>query len=256
MRNGIHVTIHPAYSGKANLIGSVPERFSLLGPAIHAKRNTLIKVEVDGWVWIIKSYRKPHLLNRYIYSLFRPSKAHRAYEHAMQLEEMQIPTPAPVAYLEVVRFNALQESYFISLFCPYSHNFFEICDKPIEEVSHFLRCFTRFAFYLHERGVLHHDFSRGNILFEPDEEGYRFPLIDINRMEFRVLSPKERLRNFGRLRATPDQYAFMAKEYALLSGLDESFCLEQMLSSDAADRRRVEKNQRLKQWLGIKKRRQ
>ncbi len=253
MQNGTHITIDPAYAGETELIRSVPERFRLLGTAIHDKRNKLNKVEVGGEQWVIKSYRPPHFLNRYIYGLFRPSKARRAYEHALRLQEMQIPTPAPVAYLEIRKGFGLRESYFISQFCSYSHNFFEICEKPLEEVRHFLQHFTRFTFYLHERGILHHDFSRGNILFEPDNEGYRFSLIDINRMDFGPLSPKERLRNFGRLRATPELYAFMAHEYAALSGLEESYCLAEMLQSDAADRKRVDKNQQLKRWLGIKK---
>ena len=253
MRNGTHVTIFPAYSGETDFICSVPEQFGLLGTAIHAKRNRLNKVEVGGEQWVIKSYRQPHLLNRYIYGLFRPSKARRAYEHALRLQKMQIPTPAPVAYLEVIKGFGLRESYFISQLCSYSHNFFEICEKPLDEVRHFLQHFTRFTFYLHERGVLHHDFSRGNILFEPDNDGYRFSLIDINRMAFGPLSPKQRLRNFGRLRATPQLYAYIAHEYASLSGLEASYCLDEILHSDAADRKRVDKNQQLKRWLGIKK---
>ena len=51
----------------------------------------------------------------------------------------------------------------------------------------------RFAASMHEKGILHKDFTPGNILWLKDNTGYHFMLVDINRMSFGPISTKQGL---------------------------------------------------------------
>ena len=57
---------------------------------------------------------------------------------------------------------------------------------------------------LHQAGILHLDLSIGNILFEKDETGIHFCLIDINRMKFQSVDQVMGCKNFERLRGNAD----------------------------------------------------
>ena len=46
---------------------------------------------------------------------------------------------------------------------------------------------------MHEKGILHKDFTPGNILYKKDDAGYHFMLVDINRMSFGPISTKQGL---------------------------------------------------------------
>ena len=47
-----------------------------------------------------------------------------------------------------------------------------------------MRCPGPYTAVMHEREVLHLDYSPGNILWDKDDEGYHFTVVDINRMRF------------------------------------------------------------------------
>lgn len=47
-----------------------------------------------------------------------------------------------------------------------------------------MTAFAEFTARLHEAGILHLDYSPGNILYDKIGEEYHFSLVDINRMHF------------------------------------------------------------------------
>ena len=67
---------------------------------------------------------------------------------------------------------------------------------------------------LHEKGVYFLDHSPGNTLIKKQEQGYKFYLVDLNRMKFKSLSYNERIKNFDRLSKHENMVKIMSDEYA------------------------------------------
>ena len=78
------------------------------------KRNIVEKFSMSGKEYVIKIYKRPNLCNRIAYTYFRKSKAERAYRHALQLQELGIGTPTPVAYAIKKKKGLFSTGYFIS----------------------------------------------------------------------------------------------------------------------------------------------
>ena len=81
-----------------------------------------------------------------------------------------------------------------------------------------------FTAHMHNEGVLHKDFSPGNILWDKDEKGYHFAVIDINRMEFKQVDINEGCANFARLWGITDIFRTMARTYAKARNFDVDEC--------------------------------
>lgn len=89
---------------------------------------------------------------------------------------------------------------------------------------------------MHTAGILHKDFSPGNLLWRQDPVtlDVDFCLVDINRMRFGKVSVKQGAENFARLWGQPEMFRLMADEYARLRGADPVQTLKWM--SDARNR--------------------
>lgn len=87
------LVIHPDFKNLEEFIVSIPERFQRNeGTVIHQGRNELRKMEYNGKEYVIKSFHSPHLINRFVYGIFRPSKAKRSYDHAEMLLKIGVGT--------------------------------------------------------------------------------------------------------------------------------------------------------------------
>lgn len=96
------LVIHPDFKNLEEFIVSIPERFQRNeGTVIHQGRNELRKMEYNGKEYVIKSFHSPHLINRFVYGIFRPSKAKRSYDHAEMLLKIGVGTPQPVGYMNI-----------------------------------------------------------------------------------------------------------------------------------------------------------
>ena len=183
------------------------------GEVIFQRRNTLRRI--DGVV--VKAFAVPGFWKGLWYGLVGKSKARRSYEYAMRMEGL---TPKPVAYREVRVCGILRESYYACQASACTHTFNELIgapDYPNREVI--LQAIGRFTATLHQRGILHQDYSGGNILFNAD--GSRVEVIDLNRIQFcQSLSKDTRLRNFERLNIDRAALTVMASAYAEQMGED------------------------------------
>jgi hypothetical protein len=188
--------------------------------SIHKARNELRVVTVDDMQMVIKAFRIPNLLNRVVYAHFRPSKASKSYHNALRLIELGIATPLPVAYIEDTCMGLFNTSFFISLYEPYDFTIREALHHNIEDYEAVLKAFTAFTYELHNKGVWHEDYSPGNILVTRQEHGYRFSLVDINRMKFMPVSPEKGCENFAKLWAHDEDLRLMAEEYARSAGME------------------------------------
>ncbi len=205
--------------------------FNEIGQSLLAdekgRRNLIKVVEKEGNKFNIKSFKQPNYINRFVYVLFRKSKAERSFEFAEKLIKRGIGTPEPIAFAEEMSKGALTKSFYISEHLDYDLTF---RDLDLAKVGHedILRAFTRFTFDLHEKKIKFLDHSPGNTLIQINDGNYQFYLVDLNRMIFKSLNFTERMKNFERLGYDKKQVEIMANEYANLINKPENAVFEKM----------------------------
>lgn len=218
--------IQTDYLSLRSFVETLPETFEQEGTIIYKVRNEIKVFEVGNVRLNVKRYGIPPLFNRVAYTWFRKSKAQRAYENAVRIKALGFDTPDPVAYLECYRNGLLHHAYFVSLQCPYSHLLKEFADgSPVGNRQPVVEALGSYVARLHESGVYHKDLSIGNILFETDEKGIHFSLVDLNRMDFCAIDLKKGCENFSRLRGGDDFFKYIARSYSQSRGFDEEVCL-------------------------------
>ncbi len=216
---------------------------------IHKARNELKIIEMGGIKTVVKSFKVPHLLNRIVYTRLRRSKAYKSYHNALRLLELGICTPSPIALIEFFESGLLCESYFVSEHFDYDFTIRTPLLEPMEEREAILSAFAAYTYDLHRKGVWHLDYSPGNILIKRTENGYLFSIVDINRMAFRPITPMQGCENFNKLWASDEDLQIMGREYARLSGLDQSIVIAEMKRHNDANKRVKNFKKRLKALL-------
>lgn len=229
------VVVNPQFRHLAAFVVSLPERFANEGEIIYKGRNELRSYECGDEHLVVKSYRIPHLINRLVYGTFRASKAERSYRYALRLEALGIGTPQPVGFHTVSCGLLFGRSYSVSLksACPYTYR--DFAHHTFERRDDILRAIARTTAKLHDAGILHKDYSAGNILFRDDLPDIPIEIIDLNRMRFHPVSMEEGCKNFERLPGDEAMYRVMADEYARLRGFDADACLRLMLEARAKE---------------------
>lgn len=215
----------------------------------EGERNTIKNVTAQNLDLNIKSFKVPHLVNRIAYSFFRKSKANRSFEYANDLIKKGIKTPKPFAYFEYSNLKLLHKSFYVSEQISYNLTYRELTtDFNYPDYNTILREFTRFTFDLHEKGVNFLDHSPGNTLIKKNENTgkYDFYLVDLNRMNFHVLSFEDRMKNFAKLTSRKDMVAVMSNEYAKLVSKSEEEVFSKMWSLTEKFQKKYHKKTALK----------
>ena len=193
------------------------------GDIIHQGRNTLRRY--NGLV--SKQFATPSLLRGIVYGLLTKSKARRSYEYAQRLRTL---TPEPVAYREIRYAGVLRESWYVCRESDCKHTFNELIgNRDFPNRENILMAIGEFTAALHQQGVLHKDYSGGNILF--NEDGSKVEIIDLNRIHFyRHIGTEQGLRNFERLNIDRDALRTMAAAYAKTMGIDPAYAAEYIIT--------------------------
>ena len=221
--------INPKYRFLEEFIYSVPENFTFTVELIYSGRNILKLYEVQGCRLVVKSFKVPHIINRFVYMNMRRSKARRSFEYANYLLEQGIYTPEPVAFIEDCSGLGLNHSFYVSLECPFKRNLREFWYVPeIGDRMPILESFARYTADMHEKGILHKDYSSGNVLFEVKNDRPSFALVDINRMKFGKIGEEEGYKNFDRLWLPDETYKVIAYNYALARGFNPQYAIERI----------------------------
>jgi serine/threonine protein kinase len=210
--------------------------------SIHKARNELKIIPCNRLSTVVKSFKVPHLLNRLVYTFFRDSKAKKSYEYSLKIGDF---TPKPIGYIEFYSSGLLAKSFFINEEFKYDFTIREpLLESDFEDKEAVFKAFAAFTYALHQNGILHKDYSPGNILIKKEQDGYTFKVVDINRMEFKELTPDERLQNFDKLWAKDDDLRIIIKEYAKIADMDENEAITKALRY----------SQKLKDFKNMKKR--
>jgi len=219
------VVIHPDFEFLRDFISELPERFAKEGDIIYKGRNELRLYHVKGYDLVVKSYKRPNIVNRVAYGFLRSSKAERAYRYGLFLLEKGFGTPTPVGFVTCRRDFLFENSYSISLqsTCPYTYRDFSKWD--FSRRKEILETIALFTARLHENNILHKDYSAGNILFDDKQEQIPLEIIDLNRIVFKQVGLEEGCRNFERLPGSDEMLEIMGTIYARARGFDPDICI-------------------------------
>ena len=214
--------INPKYKHLGEWLERLPEDFERLGDVIYDKRNQLRVITApDGSLLNVKRYCVPHLINRIVYSTgIRQAKGLRAFTYPTRLLERSIDTPEPIAYIEQRHCGLLGVSYFVSVQSPLRHTLYELGEAREGTYEDLANALGRFTAMMHDREVLHLDYSPGNILWNKDEQGYHFAIVDINRMRFGKVNMKDGCAALRRLWGPKRFIELIARSYATARHFD------------------------------------
>lgn len=244
------IVINKEYSNIKEWIEQLPENFDNHGEIVYQARNTLKKMQLpNGEEVVVKKFAVPIFINQIAYSFFRKCKARRAYDNAERLLSIGIETPKPVFYIEIKKYGFFYQGYFgcINNPTPNIMREFVDCANGGEEI---LKQFAAFTKKVHDKKVLHIDYSPGNIIYTKQDDGtVTFSLLDLNRMQFnKTLSRKERLFNFRRMFRSKESITILVGEYARLCGWNQEEAIAEAIeySNQFWERtdKRIEKKQR------------
>ena len=225
------IVINKQYSDIKEWVEQLPSNFDNLGEVVYQARNTLKKIELpNGEEVVVKKYAVPIFINRIAYRFFRKSKAQRAYENAERLLAMGVDTPAPIFYITIYKQGLFYQGYFGSINNPTTNIMREFVDG-VNSGEEVLKQFATFTKQLHDKNILHIDYSPGNIIYEKTDDGVvKFSLLDLNRMRFdKELSRKERLYNFRRMFRSKESLAILVGEYARLCGWEQDAAIKEAI---------------------------
>ena len=164
----MRVIVNPKYAHLQKEIEEVPRSFQNEGDVVYDGRNVLKRISLGSIDVVVKSFKKPHIINRVVYSFFRQSKAERSYIYSMEIQQHGFDTPEPVAMIEQFQDGLLSHSYYI---CCYDggETVRSLMDGKVEGNEDKLSAFARYTAALHQAGILHLDYSPGNILIHQNE---------------------------------------------------------------------------------------
>ena len=223
----IKYAINPKYEKDLKeFLLNIKEHFQNDDHTIHKARNEIKVIPYKGRKFVVKSFKKPSALKALYYTK-TPSKAKRSYEYALKLGEL---TPKPIGYIEFYEKGRLAESFYVSEHFAYDYTMKEVLrDADFQNPKEALEAFAVFSSKLHDMGVLHKDYSAGNILIKEQKGEYIFKIVDLNRMAFKTLTLDERLKNFDMLWASPQKMKIIATKYAQINNLDPHIVVKKAL---------------------------
>lgn len=235
-----HVHTEPTFSNLRTFVATLPIRFSFAGNGrtIYKGRNELREFDTPQGTVVVKSFCVPNIINRIAYGLLRSSKAERSCRYAALLLSKGIGSPAPVGWCSVRHGLLFTHSYYASLRSTLPYTYIDLIKGNISatEAPDYLRAVGRIAGKLHNEGIIHRDFSRGNLLLGRDAAGnIQVELVDLNRLRFHAVDREEGLKNFERLPATAEMQHYLAEGYANERNFDLDYCLAHWPQTEAMD---------------------
>ncbi|CAD7286474.1 lipopolysaccharide kinase InaA family protein [Campylobacter suis] len=237
-------TLNENFNWLKEFLLDIKDKFKSSQNSLHKVRNEIKLISQNDTEVVVKSFKIPNIFNKILYFFGKKTKAQKSYEHALRIENF---TPKPIGYIEFYEHKLLCESFFVSENFAYDFTIREVLlDDEFLNKDSILKQFVAFTYALHEQEILHLDYSPGNILIKQSGDRYEFKVVDINRMKFKKLKLKDRLKNFSMLWATDEDMKSIAVEYAKLSNADESRCIDMAMKYSHRLKARKNLKKRLK----------
>ena len=196
--------INPRYPADRDFISTLPRSFEETGELLHQGRNAVKLFHTPSGDRVVKRYKKPHLIQRIVYTFFKKSKAERAYLYSHELLARGIRTPEGIAYIERKRRGLVCDCYFVSTAC-HERSLYPVLVKTPDYDRESADSLAAFLVELHTKGFLHGDLNLNNILYRKEPDGtFSFTVIDTNRSTFcNAPTPRQCLENLKRGNTPP-----------------------------------------------------
>ncbi|PHS41749.1 MAG: hypothetical protein COB07_01515 [Sulfurovum sp.] len=222
----------------------IRSKFEETSYGAYKGRNAIKVLSFLGQEIVVKSFRIPHLINKFAYTFLRDSKAKKSYDNSLKIIDF---VPEPLAYAEFFRFGLLYDSYFLCKEFHYDFTIREVfLDYEFPDRENIFAAFAAFTYALHEEGIEHLDYSPGNILIKKDNESYIIKIIDVNRMAFTHLNRQRRLENFAKLWASDEDIKSITKFYAQKMQINEEEAIQTAVQASQKHKEKKNFKKRLK----------
>ncbi|MEL5892099.1 lipopolysaccharide kinase InaA family protein [Bacteroides sp. GD17] len=221
------IHIHPHYTAYESFIRTIPSGEYEQEEIYCNRRNTVERVRFGDKEFVIKKYKRPALINCFIYTWIRKSKARRAFEYAELFLQRGIDTAFPVAYIEIKKNGFFHTGYFISEYIPYPL-VADIYETEIneEEKQKLTNDLVSFTLQLHLHKIVPLDYNPRNIFCHKVDGNYHFALIDINRLKLgKVPGIRVSMNAFSQLNVQPEDFMKVVPQYAEKRGFDIEECI-------------------------------
>lgn len=218
---------------------------------VYEGRNRIVRSSFQGTDISIKAFRRPNIINRYIYTTFRHSKAERSYRNALQLLSLGFNTPQPIGYGEEHDVLALRRSYYLCRHIE-AHDMRYVENQP--DAVPLMQALAGEMVRLHHAGVWIMDFSPGNVLYTGDAlTGYTFYHVDLNRITFNETGHRRLMSMFATMLCTPDSIATLAGYYAEQMHVDRDKTIREAIDAYRAYCHRIDRRRNFKKLFVWKK---
>lgn len=237
----IKFQINPKYNHLKEEILALPQRFENEGEVIYAWRNLIKVLTIKGLKINVKSFKVPHIINRFAYRYIRKSKAERSYLNALKMLKIGIGTPDPIAYIIYQTPKGITKSYYISIQQECDYVLRELLEQQPKDFNILFSNYVDFVYSFHQKGLYFLDLSTGNTLLNREEKGKaNFFLVDLNRAKFHSypLNPYKGIQAFCRLDTTEENIRFIIHRYAEISGTPEKLLANAYYKSKQHDTNR------------------
>lgn len=229
----MRIHIHPDYEFLRSDIKRIVAGHYKVDKVFCNRRNVVEKITVAGKEFVLKRYKRPTIPNCIAYTLFRKSKARRAYEYALRLLKNGISTPFPVAYVEEKRYGFFHTGYLLTEYMNLpTLAQINVEELPFEQLHKLELDLISFTILLQEKRILPLDYNPSNIFYSYDERTghFSFALTDINRMKFgRIPWSKDVMRCFEQFGITTDKLYHFLLGYSIERGVDIDLCMFEFL---------------------------
>ena len=229
----MRIHIHPDYEFLRPEIKQIVSGRYSVDKVFCNKRNVVEKITIADKKFVLKRYKRPTIANCVIYTLFRKSKARRAYEYALRLLKNGVNTPFPVAYIEEKRYGFFHTGYLLTEYMNLpTLAQIKVEELPFEQLHRLEHDLISFTIQLQEKRILPLDYNPSNIFYSYDDaEGcFSFALTDINRMRFgRIPWSRDAMRSFEQFGITTDKLYHFLLGYAIERNVDIDLCMYEFL---------------------------
>jgi len=236
--------VNEKYKNFQEFVLNIKNHFKANQNIIHKARNEIKVINHKNIDLVVKSFKIPNILNRFIYTFICDTKAKKSYEYSLKIGDV---TPKAIGYIEFYENFLLKNSYFISENFNYDFTIREVLlEENFPQKEQILKTFALFTYSLHEKDIYHLDYSPGNILIKKKNDGFTFKIVDINRMKFLFLNTSLRMKNFSKLWAKDEDLKTIIKEYAKIANQDEKELSLKALYFSKQHKRKINFKKRLK----------
>jgi len=180
------------------------------------------------------------LKSKLLYTI-RASKAKRSMLNAIELKNLGISTPPPIAFAESRNcLGFLQRCWYVSEF-EESMSYAEALPIYGTNVAD---AFAGFVAGLHEKGILHNDLNNTNVRVKVSPEGsFHFSLIDLNRMRIfpkgKTIPRPKWMKDVCRFCHIDDGFMHFASQYLRKRCLPDSLLREMLKTKRKHDSKNV-----------------